>query len=219
MGVLNVEIVSMYYRDEYLAQFYLRHYSWADKITLITKALPLGIDNQAQADWYTEAYRNSKADWVILADIDELIHIDKKMLSEVPGNETVKEVSLYDIYPHVTEKHLDPELPIKGQRCHGYLMEPFFIKPIIARGSLDITFGEGRHGCIGKDVVMGKREFTGSHWRNCSLEYAIDTRINKRKNRFSQKDIEKGFALRDRESTEDLIRKEFSEHANDPKLW
>lgn len=216
---MEVEIISLFYKDSYLSQFYLRHYDWADKITLITKQLPSGIDNQAQAEWYNEAYKKSAADWVIVCDIDEFVFIGKEDLEKIPRNITVKEVSLFDVYPHVGDKPLDPNLPVRDQRRHGFLMEPFYIKPIVIRGRQNINLGIGCHGIAGPGVKMGQREFIGAHWRNCSLEYAIDTRINKRKNRFSQNNIDKGWSARDRIVTEESIIKEFKDHENDPQVF
>ena len=208
---MEVEIISLYYQDEFLIPFYMRHYAWADKITLITKTLSSGINNEAQAAWYTEAYQNSKADWVIVCDIDEFVFVARETLQDIPSGITVKEASLYDIYPHWEESvTLDPKIPVKDQRRHGFLLDPFYIKPIILRGGLNITLGVGRHGLSGSGVKIGPRDIIGAHWRNCSLQYALDTRLKKRKDRFCKEDIEKGYSLRDRLETEESIRSEFA---------
>lgn len=217
---MEVEIISLYYKDEYLAPFYFKHYAWADKITLITKTLPSGINNEAQAQWYTEAYKNSKADWVIVCDFDEFVFVSHETLAAIPADITVKEASLYDIYPHWEEPAtLDPDMPVKEQRRHGFLLDPFYIKPIILRGGLNITLGVGRHGLCGSGVKIGPRDIIGAHWRNCSLEYALETRLRKRKDRFCKEDIDKGYATRDRFETEESIKAEFFSHRDDPLVF
>jgi hypothetical protein len=217
---MNVEIISLFYKDYFLSQFYLRHYDWADKITLITKTLTEGINNEAQVSWYNEAYRNSKADWIIACDFDEFAFVSRATLEKVPSNINVKKVKLFDIYPHASENpNLDPNIPVKDQRQHGFLMKDYYVKPIIVRGGLNLIFGIGRHGLIGNGIKMDNEDFTGAHWRNCSLEYALETRLKKRKDRFSQEDIKKGYSLRDRLETEESIRKEFKDHENDPQVF
>lgn len=143
---MRVELVTMWYNEEFLAPFFLNHYSWVDKIHIILDAetsdntmeiikkypntiiynykFPDKLDDSIKAKLFTDYYRlATDADYFIAVDSDEFIFCNeinkpvKQFLQET--NRNVYFVNLWQIYKHIKDLPLDPSIPIPLQRRHG----------------------------------------------------------------------------------------------------
>jgi len=213
-----VEVISLQHNETFLKPFFDKHYSWVDKITIIDKPFPNGIDDYLRRQWNQEAYEKSTADWVLFIDADEFCFVDKNHLAKIPEDYTHTRCYLCHVYPHITEKPLDVNLPIKEQRRHGYL-EALYAKPCIVRGKKNIQIGMGSHSIYGDQKEYKEGRVLGAHWKNADVQYALDTRIKGRRDRFSEVNKKYGYGIQDMGITEQTIIDEFKAHENDKQLW
>jgi SAM-dependent methyltransferase len=136
----------MWYNEEFLAPFFLNHYSWADKIHILLDAdtndrteeiareypnveiehfkFPDMMDDIIKVAKLNDKYRSIKdADYVALVDSDEFIFCNNlKKAVRTHLEETRKDVyfvNLWQIFKHETDPPLDPNASIPLQRRHG----------------------------------------------------------------------------------------------------
>lgn len=124
---MRIELITMWYNEEFLAPFFLNHYSWVDKIHLILDAdttdrteaiarqypnveieqfrFPDMMNDILKVNKFNEKYRSLKdAEYVILADSDEFIfcnHVKKPVRDHIEA--TMKDVyfvNLWQVYKH-----------------------------------------------------------------------------------------------------------------------
>lgn len=143
---MRVEVITVWYNEEFLAEYFLNHYSWADKIHILidkdtndlTESIartysntsieyinfPDGLDDILKAHYILTKYESIvEAHYVIIADADEFVFCYdtnkpvKQHLYETQKN--IYFVNLWQIYKHHSDKALDPILPIPFQRKHG----------------------------------------------------------------------------------------------------
>lgn len=143
---MNVQLITMWYNEEFLAPFFLHHYDWVDKIHIILDAdtsdsteaiarhypnveieyfrFPDMMDDVLKATVISQKYRMiDDADYVVIVDSDEFIFpfdLSQTVREHLAG--TAKDayfVNLWQIYKHETEPPLDPAIPIFEQRRHG----------------------------------------------------------------------------------------------------
>ncbi|MDR3579541.1 MAG: glycosyltransferase family 2 protein [Oryzomonas sp.] len=141
-----IELITMWYNEEFMAPFFLSHYSWVDKIHIIldsdtndntefiARQYPNVVieyfqftdmmDDVIKANEFNKKYRTiTNADYVILVDSDEFIFcnpLEKSVRSHI--EETQKDIyfaNLWQIYKHKDDAPLDPKLPVPLQRRHG----------------------------------------------------------------------------------------------------
>ena len=178
-----IEVVSMWYNEEFLAPFFLDHYSWADKITILldtdtadgTEELikmcsnaryipftfPDMMDDNLKAAEMNTRYRSTNADWIIFVDADEFIYHP-----DMPVPEFLETISydlitviLYQVYRHVMDENLTYSKPALMQRRHG---DPNvwegnngeYRKPCVAKRGLPFRWGPGCHSLGGPDDVI-----------------------------------------------------------------
>lgn len=145
---MKVEVITMMFNEEYLAPFFMGHYSWADKIKVFidsdtTDNTELIVRNYPNSEVYkfkfpdmmddllkvgllNDAYKASDADWVILVDADEFVFdtpavrniADILAWERTKGNDIIIS-KLYQVYRHITDKDLDVFMPAAPQRLHG----------------------------------------------------------------------------------------------------
>ncbi len=136
----------MWYNEEFLAPFFLNHYSWVHRIHILLDAdtndsteaiakqypnvaierfsFPDMLDDIIKSAVISAKYRTlTEADYVIVVDSDEFIFTNE-IVKPVSTHlaETVKDVyfvSLWQIYKHETDQPLDPDIPVHLQRRHG----------------------------------------------------------------------------------------------------
>lgn len=142
---MRVELMTMWYNEEDFAHFFLKHYSWVDKINLILDAdtndktveiaaaypnveieyfkFPDMMDDLIKVQKFNNKYKELKCDWVILVDSDEFIF--NKNLHSNFSNDLENELNdvihsqLWNVYRHNTEYDLNIDIPISSQRRHG----------------------------------------------------------------------------------------------------
>jgi hypothetical protein len=235
---MQVEVITCMYNEEFLAPFFLSHYSWADKITVLLDTatsdrtgeilcadlgvsiipflMPDGMDDGEKSRQISQTYRQSTADWVIIADADEFIFIGKDDLAKIDDQYNVAAVALHSVYRHRTEADLDQTRPIKEQRRHGYL-DPVYIKPSIARGGLDISWGPGHHEIEGA-LNQYPTAFVGAHWANADPCFCVQRRIRGRRDRQSAVNFLNGWSTQNHYITEADVLNECSSHEIDPRI-
>jgi hypothetical protein len=237
---VKVELITCMYNEEFLAPFFLNHYSWVDRITILLDsatddntwgiaskyknvvfapfAMLEGMDDGEKSRQISNTYQSSTVDWIIVADADEFIFIDKSNLESIADDDQAVSVMLFDVYRNVAESDLYPLQSIQSQRSHGCL-DNRYIKPSIVRGGLsDISWGPGHHHLFGT-ANYKQVPFTGAHWANADLSFCIDRRIKGRRDRQSVNNKTMGWSTQNWGITEDSIRLECELHRNDPKLW
>lgn len=229
-----VEIITCWYNEKFLAPFFLNHYSWADRITILVVGpgdyikpdpkikcapleMPLGMDDGIKAFALNKWYRESSADWVILPDADEFVFAGRVILKLAPKKYDVLRVHLDHVYRHLSEADLDPSKPIMDQRRHGY-HEALYDKPIVARGGRNFTWGVGNHSLKG-NAKFSPFSLLGAHWANADPCFCVQRRVRDRSQRMSPRNLSKGWTSRQWNLTEEAVLKECGEHANDSRLW
>lgn len=143
---MRVELITMWYNEEFLAPFFLNHYSWVDRIHILLDAdtddgtesiarrypnvviepfaFPDMLDDIVKSAAISARYGTLRdADYVIVVDSDEFIFTNE-ILKPVKTHlaETSKDVyfvNLWQIYQHETDPPLDPAIPVYRQRRHG----------------------------------------------------------------------------------------------------
>jgi len=143
---MRIELITMWYNEEFLAPFFLNHYAWVDKIHIlltpstdrteeIIKQYPNTeieyfsfpnnlLDDTLKVRKINEKYKSlTEADYVIVVDSDEFIfcnQLDKPVRDHIAKtNKDVYFVNLWQIYKHETDMPLDLKLPVYEQRQHG----------------------------------------------------------------------------------------------------
>jgi len=143
---MNVELITMWYNEEFLAPFFLNHYSWVDKIHLILDAdtndrteeiarsypnvviepfkFPDMLDDNIMLEKFNQTYRSlTDCDYVMLASADEFVfcnELSKPVKQHI--EDTKKDIyiaHLWTIYDNEHEKPLDTKVPVWEQRVHG----------------------------------------------------------------------------------------------------
>lgn len=143
---MNIEIITAWYNEEFLAPFFLKHYAFADKIHILLDAdtdddtlreigkapnahvqyirYPDGFDDSIKIERIREVYKKIEKGWVIAVDSDEF-------LFPLPLGTTVREAlakeihsdivyaQMWQVYRHRDDKDLDPGMPAVLQRRHG----------------------------------------------------------------------------------------------------
>lgn len=241
---MRVELITMWYNEEDFAPFFLKHYSWVDKINLIIDAdtndktveiakaypnvsieyfkFPDMMDDVLKTNKINSKYKEIDADWVIVVDSDEFIFDEfndpdiRYFLNNI-WNENVVKCKLFDVFKHIHEYPLDVHVSIPLQRRHGKLDNNYF-KPSIVRGRLrDVEFSVGHHRVnldSNDDVFL-----LGAHWAMVDYDIAVKRRIYGRKLRQSQFNLNHGFTFQHHHVTEEQIQKECEENNNLPMVF
>lgn len=252
---MKVEVITMMYNEEFLAPFFMGHYSWVDKVKvfidmdttdnteLIVRNYPNAevykfqfpdmMNDQLKVDFLNEAYRSSRADWVILVDADEFVFQNmnpdiRQFLAEETAEVVVS--TLYQVYRHRTDSDLDIFKPAIIQRRHGIANEGFdqrcgfslalYNKPIVARGGLKISWTAGNHFIKYEQAmpVMSTRVLSGAHWAMADPCFCIERRCKGRRDRQSKFNIENKMTIQHQGITEEDVRAECEAHLDDGEI-
>jgi len=145
---MKIAIVTVWYNEEDLAPFFLKHYSYVDDIfvyldtatndntrsiceahsnvTIRRIAYPQGYGPGFQVRTVNQAVRALKYDWVYAVDADEFIQYPKQyrnakefLLRQEQKGYNLVFAKMFQVYRHVTDKDLDAHQPVLAQRCHG----------------------------------------------------------------------------------------------------
>jgi hypothetical protein len=143
---MRIELITMWYNEEFFAPFFLNHYSWVDKIHIIIDAdtndntveiarkysnveieyfkFPDMMNDSLKVNKFNQKYKSlHEADYVILVDSDEFIYCNDTSKSlKTHLEETSKDIyftHLWQIYQHESDFQLDSNMPVPLQRRHG----------------------------------------------------------------------------------------------------
>ncbi|MDK9717031.1 MAG: tetratricopeptide repeat protein [Trichlorobacter sp.] len=143
---MNIQLITFWYNEAFLAPFFLNHYAWVDRIHII-----LDDDTDDQTETVAARYPNvsverfrfpdkmddiiksavisskyqtlTDAEYVLVVDSDEFIFpwepTDPVRAHLQQTSQDIYFVNLWQIYQHETDRPLDPALPVWQQRCHG----------------------------------------------------------------------------------------------------
>jgi 2-polyprenyl-3-methyl-5-hydroxy-6-metoxy-1,4-benzoquinol methylase len=156
---MRIELITVWYNEEFFAPFFLNHYSWVDKIHVLLDAdtndrtesvareypnvevqpvrFPDMMDDILKVETISNKYRTlTEADYVIVVDSDEFVfcnQIEKPVRLHLEN--TRKDVyfaNLWQIYEHENDPPLDPDRAVPAQRRHGdpNMDDPFNISYI-----------------------------------------------------------------------------------------
>lgn len=216
---MTIEIITMWYNEEFLAPFFLRHYDWVDTITLLfdvdtsdatrdavsresrVHVIPFrfrdGFDDALKQVTLNRYYRESQADWVLLVDADEfMFRVNDAGEAEKDLRPLLRDTRhdvfpahMLNVYRHEDEGDLDPALPALMQRRHGVFDS---IKPCVARGGLAVYWQAGCHEIVcNQDVSFGHDLLSFAHWSMADPNFAIERRLKNRRARMSRANFEK----------------------------
>lgn len=233
-GLMNrYETVTFVYNEEFLLPFYLKHYSFADrlniiydvdsndrtleilqnaqKVNIIHFKFPDMMDDDLKVQQVNEIYKGLFDTWALIVDADEFVFVDKDPI------EQINSVAFSHVFRHVTEGDLDINKSIKEQRRHGYLDAFYYVKPILVRSGLNLQWGTGNHNLVG--VSRPPAAYEGAHWANADPCFCIQRQIKDRKERQSRNNLNKKLTFQYHHITEGEILKRLKDHENDPLCW
>jgi hypothetical protein len=216
---MRIELITSYFRETFLVPLFMQHYeSWVDRITLLTDKFPGDkFDDVPKMNWINAAIAQSKADWVIVVDMDEFVAPlpwgtdPRRALEQERGDIIMSE--MVRVWRHRTDKDVDRMLPPVPQRLHG---QPDHKKPAIFRPR-GVTLGAGNHNAYYPPHYKWGKPWGGSHWANADSCFWIERGIRDRGQRLSQANIAKGWGVHQLR-TEQQILKECEDHLDDPQI-
>ena len=253
-SAVSVEVVTVWYNEEFLAPLFLRHYAFADRITLLCDMdasdgacaiaaefpnvvripfrFPHKFDNMMKQRLINHWYRKSRRDFVLAVDADEFVFYKDAaggLACDLPAwlrrhdAYDVFHASLYTVYPHRDDAPLDRGLPAVPQRRHGNpLIEPGYCKPLLIRAGLKADWWVGCHQLM-VDPASRVREalapLLGAHWNKADQTLALGRILRDRVGRLSDNDVKNNFSTQYYHVTEEDLRREFAQHADDPLLF
>jgi alpha-1,3-rhamnosyltransferase len=145
----SIEVLTMWYNEAYLAPFFLKHYAYADRITLLYDAdtadntleivksypnvrvmpfhFPDMMDDELKRDMLNARYKETQCDWVLSVDADEFVFYQRGLDFCYDLHPVLNEnpeydlfsVMLYQIYRHRDDADLDQGMYPVPQRRHG----------------------------------------------------------------------------------------------------
>jgi len=145
---MKIAIITVWYNEEDLAPFFLKHYSYVDKIFLFlettdkTKEIceqfpnveiqdfiqPDGMDDILKVEKINKAVRELKGrfDWIYSVDADEFVFPPKEyrdarefLTKQEKEGYNLVYAPIFQVYRHFTEEDLDINKPVLAQRQHG----------------------------------------------------------------------------------------------------
>ena len=214
-----IEVITAFYREEFLAPLFLLHYDWADRITFITqKRDDHKFDDEDKSNWINEAVRRSTADWVVLVDMDEFIYPKpygvnpKAVLEQEKGSVIYSHMTR--MWRHHSDQNIDRTKPPVPQRLHG---QADHVKPAVFRPNKTIWLGAGNHD-IHSDIPLAPGiPWAGSHWANADPCFWLDRETRDRGPRLSDRNISRGHGTHTRRTREQILQ-ECRDHENDPVI-
>lgn len=246
MGYPNIEILTMWYNEEFLAPFFLSHYSFADHIRVLNDVeatdnaykvikrypnatvedmfFPDGFDNDIAVDKLNRCYVESKADWVIAVDADEFVLTPNLHEYLKERTEDVFLVNLNEVYRHEGESDLDVSIPIMEQRRYGISGtmsgKHWGIKPIVVHTGRKIKWMAGQHMIWNRNKLVTAGEILlGSHWMLADPSRPFIERRLRGRIRQSKNNVLRGHSHHCNDVTEDKVIRQLEQHMNDGRVF
>lgn len=242
----KIEVISMWYNESFLTPFYLKHYSFADKIRIAVDAdtndgceeiikqypntsiesfkFPALADCQLHIERINAMYRESSADWVIFADADEFIFCDNFHNYLADNRNDVIYARLYQVYRNINDRDLDSTKPVLGQRMCG---DPFLIKgqnrhgkkPLVVRAKLPrMKWMPGAHNIWNRYKYKTSEDvLPGQHWIMADPCFCVKRRVE-RGERQSEVNKATGMACHNNDVTAEKVLAECKLHENDGEI-
>lgn len=221
-----IEIITFFYNEEYLLPYYLKHYSYVDKITAFydedstdrtleilkkdrrVRIFPFkflaGLNETEKIYMINKAYRKSKAKYCIIADADEFVFKPRYMFRNMYF------CKLWQIVGGIDSLYF----PLKRQCWLGYF-DKLYLKPSIVKTGKRYKFKEGHHEVT--RFYIKKYPFfnivNGLHLNMLSLEF-YKKRMFDRFNRQSKYNIDNGFSHQFTNVSEKEIERKYYEACN-----
>ena len=167
----RIEVITIWYNEQFLAPFFLTHYSFADRINILLDAdtsdntariiarypnasvqtfrFGSRYDNQLKMDLLNRTYHSMHCDWVICADADEFVFTLPKIewlrkFLEMASDYNVVNASMWNVFRHKHDANLNMSVkPIVMQRRHG---DPDVSNPLNAAYVKPLICRPGAHG-------------------------------------------------------------------------
>lgn len=244
----STTVITAWWNEEFLAPYFLKHYSWCDRIfLLLDKATndksfeiaagypnvvismveyPNGMDDRLKIRYINAAYRNVQTYYCIIADADEFIDVDSETIEL--GEKKLRRVKLYNVYRNTNDSDLDINVPALEQRRHGVYVWPY-TKACIARRGLNLSWGPGchyvkldgiRHASFKTDELI--KETYGDMMHGSHWANADSCFCIKRRiengKRQGLKNLQSGMTRHNHNITELKIMTELIKHRNDPEV-
>jgi hypothetical protein len=213
---MTVELITAFYKEEFLLPLFTQHYDWADRITLLTnKRDDHQFDDEDKQNWINAAIQRSTADWVVLVDMDEFIYPapygcnPKEVLAKEKGSLIYAHMNR--VWRHHTDLDIMRGLPPVPQRVHGI---PDHVKPCVFRPTPRITMGAGNHDIHGEHFTECKA-WTGAHWANADPCFWITRETRDRGPRLTERNKSRGHGTHTLRTQEQILA-ECKAHENDP---
>lgn len=244
---MKIEIVTVWYNEEFLAPFFLEYYKYVDKIHVIIDGNttdesekicskyanvqvsywnhPNEYDVFGKTKMLNLTVNKLTCDWAYSVDVDEFFFPetkeDPRIFLEKQEKFNVISVKFFKVYKHITEKDLDSSMPILSQRQHGdpIIRPQVSINPRIVRPEIGIEWTTACHYFAPNDKIkISRKRFLCSHWRMADVDLAIERLIYKRRDRMCE-EIRAQKKRMERMLTKDEIIKECENHSQDSRLF
>lgn len=216
---MTIEVISAFYREEFLLPLFMLHYDWADKFTFVANKRTDGkFDDEDKMAWINDAITHSKASWVVLVDMDEFIYplpygANPRVVLEQEDCNVIYS-SMTRMWRHKDDLDIDRTKPPVPQRLHGI---PDHVKPVIFRPKPGIHVGVGNHDIRGPGSENTGKPWAGAHWANADPCFWIERETRDRGPRLSEKNIQHGYGTHTRRTREQILE-ECRVHENDPQI-
>lgn len=216
-----IEVITAFYREEFLAPLFFLHYNWVDRMTFITQQLADGkFDDEDKTNWINDALRRSAADWVVLVDMDEFVYpnpygTNPRAVLEHERNQGKRMIlsGMTRMWRHHSDRNIDRTMPPVPQRLHGI---PDHIKPCIFDPN-GVSVGAGNHDYRSDTHRPHGTSWVGAHWANADPCFWLDRETRDRGPRLSDRNVARGHGTHTRRSREQILQ-ECLDHENDPVI-
>lgn len=218
---MTIELITCFFREEFLMPLFKLHYHWVDRMNIITTERSDGkFDDEDKMNWINDAVAASKADWVVVVDMDEFIYPRPfgsnprvVLQQELEFETNVIYSHMTRMWRHHTDSDIDQSKPPVPQRIHGI---PDHVKPAVMRPS-GVRLGAGNHDVRIEAGAMLGNPWAGAHWANADPCFWIERETRDRGPRLSERNIQRGHGTHTRRSRDQILA-ECKDHENDPVI-
>ncbi len=214
---MTIELITTFFKEEFLLPLFSLHYAhWCDRMTFITqKRDDHQFDDEDKMNWINNAIERSRADWVVLVDMDEFVYPlpygcnPRGVLEQEPGSVIYSHMTR--MWRHHSDKDIDRTQPPVPQRVHGL---PDHIKPVVFRPHPSIKLGAGNHDIHGHHMDLVGRPWMGAHWANADPCFWIERETRDRGPRLTERNRQRGHGTHTLRTREQILA-ECQAHEND----
>lgn len=214
---MKVELISAYYREEFLAPLFMLHYeNWVDQITLITTRWDGNkLDDGAKLEEINTAILRSTANWVIVVDFDEFIfpkggENPRTALERETGD--IMNAEMLRVWRHMSDPDVDRMKPPLLQRRHG---QPDHVKPCIFRPGA-VRLDIGNHSANFPPHYKWGKPWSAVHWANADPEFGIERTHRDRQTRLSENNYRNSWGMIPEWLDPNYLKNLYAQHMDDP---